>query len=372
MKAKYIVRLTCEEEALLRDLTSKGNLNAPKLKRALALLHCHEGTKTDKEIASSLHMHYRSIKDLRKRFVMHSFEDALNGLPRAHTPPIIDGENLAGLIKLACEERLEGTSHWSLRLLSQKYVTIEGRHVSHETIRKALRGAELKPWQRKEWCIPPEGNAEFVAAMEDVLKVYTTPEDPLRPLVCMDECPKQLIGEVRTALPGRPGSVEKFDTEYRRNGTCALFMFTAPLLGWRRVEVTERRTMVDWAWQIKRLVDIDFPDAEKIVLVCDNLNTHRLASLYEAFPADEASRLADKLEIHYTPKHGSWLNMAEIELSSLNNHGLPERVPTLEQMRRETAAWAKMRNETVKTIKWQFTTADARVKLARLYPQFTA
>jgi len=205
--------------------------------------------------------------------------------------------------------------------------------------------------------------------MEDVLDVYRRPQDGLFPLVCMDECQKQLTDEVRSPLPTRPGHPECFDTEYRRNGTCDLFMFSAPLLGWRRVAVTERRTQLDWAGQIKRLVDEDFPEAERIVLVMDNLNTHSPASLYEAFEPAEAKRIWDKLEIHHTPKHGSWLNMAEIELSVLNGHGLPERVPTMEAMRREVAAWEKRRNNAEAKIDWRFTTADARIKLKRLYPK---
>ncbi len=205
--------------------------------------------------------------------------------------------------------------------------------------------------------------------MEDVLDVYERPHDSNRPLICMDECPKQLIGETRTPIPVEPGEPERFDTEYVRNGTCNLFMFTAPLEGWRRAEVTERRTQVDWAHQVKRLVDEDFPEAEKIVLVMDNLNTHRPASLYEAFEPAEAKRIWDKLEIHHTPKHGSWLNMAEIEFSVLNHHGLSERVPDLASMRREVSAWTHRRNTAGGTIDWRFTTKDARTKLKRLYPR---
>jgi transposase len=206
--------------------------------------------------------------------------------------------------------------------------------------------------------------------MEDVLDVYTRKRDEKRPLVCMDECPKQLIGETRTPLPVTPGQPACFDTEYVRNGTCDIFMFAAPLEGWRRAEITERRTRKDWAEQIQQLVDEDFPTAEKIILVMDNLNTHSVASLYETFPAEEAKRLKDRLEIHYTPKHGSWLNMAEIELNVINTHGLSTRIPTIEQMRKETAAWNRKRNRESCKINWRFTTTDARIKLKRLYPQF--
>jgi hypothetical protein len=206
--------------------------------------------------------------------------------------------------------------------------------------------------------------------MEDVLEVYTREQDADCPLVCMDECPKQLIGETRIPLPAEPGKKACFDTEYVRNGTCNIFMFVAPLEGWRRAEITEQRTRGDWAEQIRRLVDEDFPDAEKIVLVMDNLNTYSIASVYETFPPEEAKRIKEKLEIHYTPKHGSWLNMAEIKLNVLNNHGLSARIPMIGQMKKETAAWNRRRNKEARTINWRFTTADARIKLKRLYPRF--
>ena len=206
--------------------------------------------------------------------------------------------------------------------------------------------------------------------MEDVLDVYKRIKDTSHPLVCMDECPKQLIGETRPPIAAEPGKAERFDSEYVRNGTCNLFMFVAPLLGWRRVEVTERRTSTDWAEQIRRLVDEDFWYAEKVVLVMDNLNTHCPASLYKAFAPEEAKRVWDRLEIHYTPRHGSWLNMAEIEFSVLNKNGLSARIPSMEQMRRKTAAWADRRNTEARRIDWQFTTENARVKLKHLYPRF--
>ena len=206
--------------------------------------------------------------------------------------------------------------------------------------------------------------------MEDILDVYTGKYNEKRILVCMDEVPKQLIGEVRLPISGSKGKTNRYDTEYKRNGTCVIFMFSAPLKGWRRAEVTEQRTKIDFAHQIKKLVTKDFPKAEKIVLVMDNLNTHTIGSLYKAFPPEEAKVLRDKLEIHYTPKHGSWLNMAEIEINVLVNHGLSKRVPTLQQMKKEVKAWCKLRNKTVDKINWRFTADDARIKLKRLYPQF--
>ena len=204
--------------------------------------------------------------------------------------------------------------------------------------------------------------------MEDTLEVYHRPHDPTRPLVCFDEGGKQLTKETRLPLPPRPGDVAKYDYEYERNGTSNLFLFFAPLEAWRHIKVTERRTMVDFAFCMRDLVDIHFPNAEKIVLVMDNLNTHKLASLYEAFAPAEARRIADKLEIHYTPKHGSWLNMAEIELSVLHRQSLKARIPDQPTLIQRVAAWQLKRNNASTTVNWRFTTADARIKLTRLYP----
>jgi hypothetical protein len=204
--------------------------------------------------------------------------------------------------------------------------------------------------------------------MEDVLNTYQQAHAPKCPLVCFDEGSRQLTKEKRIPLPPKPGSVAKYDYEYERNGTRNLFVFFAPLEGWRHVKVTEQRTMIDFAECMKDLVDIHFPDAEKIVLVMDNLNTHKLASLYAAFPPAEARRIADKLEIHYTPKHGSWLNMAEIELSVLHRQCLAARIPDEDTLISKVTAWEQRRNDHSSTVNWRFTTDDARIKLHRLYP----
>lgn len=219
----------------------------------------------------------------------------------------------------------------------------------------------------------PEGpSAEFVAAMEDVLEVYHRPYDPQRPMVCMDECSKQLIGEVRTPLPPKPGQIAKYDSEYERLGTANVFMAVEPLGGKRKLRVTDRRTRVDWAQFIRFLLMTVYPEAAVIVLVMDNLNTHSIASLYEAFEPELARALAARLEIHYTPKHGSWLNMAETELSILSRQCLDRRIESQEIMVQETTTWELDRNELGAGIDWQFTTADARIKLKRLYPSFHA
>jgi hypothetical protein len=220
----------------------------------------------------------------------------------------------------------------------------------------------------KQWVIPPEHSGAFVAHMEDVLEVYTRPYDPRFPQVCLDETSKQLLREVREPLPMEPGKVERVDYEYERDGVMNLFLLCEPLTGKRWVTVTERRTKLDWAQQIKELVDVRYPEAERIVLVMDNLNTHEPGSLYEAFPPAEARRLAAKLEIHHTPKHGSWLNMAEIELSVLARQCLDRRVPDKDTLQAEVAAWQGRRNASPSPIDWRFTTEDARIKLKRLYP----
>jgi hypothetical protein len=221
---------------------------------------------------------------------------------------------------------------------------------------------------KEQWCLPPEQDAEFVCAMEDVLDVYHRPYDEKRPLIALDESSKQLIGETVQPLPAEPGQPERFDYEYVRNGTANLFMISEPLLGWRAVKVTARRTAKDFAEVVRWLTEDVHPNAEKLVLVMDNLNTHKLASLYEAFPPEQARRIAERLEIHYTPKHGSWLNVAEIELSVLSRQCLNRRIESMEELRKEVAAWEEARNGKQVEIRWRFTTADARVKLRRLYP----
>jgi hypothetical protein len=216
--------------------------------------------------------------------------------------------------------------------------------------------------------IPPKANAAFVAAMEDVLDVYTRPHNPARPLVCLDETSKQLVAETRAPEPMQPGQPARHDYEYKRNGVANLFMLFAPLEGWRHVEVTERRTAIDYAKILRDLADIHFPNAEKIVLVQDNLNTHTPASLYEAFEPAEARRIIERFEWHYSPKHGSWLNLAESELAVLSSQCLDRRIPAAVTLRTEVDAWRKRRNTHNAKANWHFTTADARVKLKSLYP----
>jgi DDE superfamily endonuclease len=226
----------------------------------------------------------------------------------------------------------------------------------------------LKPHLVKMWCIPPRANAEFVWRMEDVLETYELPYDPRFPVVCMDESSKQLVGEVRPPLEAQPGQVRRVDGEYERLGTCNIFLFIEPLRGWRRVWVTDQRRKVEWAWCVKELLDVDYPDAVKIRLVCDNLNTHTGGALYQAFTPKEAKRLCDRLEFHPTPKHGSWLNIAETELSVLAGQCLDRRMESKDFVATESSAWEAERNRMEARVRWRFTTQDARIKLEKLYP----
>ena len=226
----------------------------------------------------------------------------------------------------------------------------------------------MKPHLKEQWCLPDGPSGEYVARMEDVIEVYHRPYDERRPLVCIDESSKQLVSEVRAPLPARPGTPARQDYEYKREGVANLFMISEPLLGWRHVEVTDRRTAADFAEVLRWLAEDLHPDAERLVLVTDNLNTHGPGCLYEAFEPDRARRISERLEWHYTPKHGSWLNVAECELAALSGQCLDRRVGSMARLRQVVEAWESERNEREVGVDWRFTTADARIKLRRLYP----
>jgi transposase len=231
-----------------------------------------------------------------------------------------------------------------------------------------LKKNELKPWLKKQYCIPPEANAEFVYHMEDVLEVYQRSYDPRVPKICMDEGSKQLLAHVREPIKMEAGKAERIDSEYEREGVCNVFVAVEPETGACLLQVREQRTKKDWALFLRELLDVHYPHAEKVVLVMDNLNTHTPSSFYEIFEPAEARRLTEKLEIHYTPKHGSWLNMAEIELSILARQSLSGRFPSMQAVHAQVEAWQQDRNQAQVSINWRFTTADARIKLKRLYP----
>ena len=368
MAKKYVVTLVDDEREKLLKLIGSGTAKARTINRARILLRANDGWQ-DKEISQALDVSIPTVERVRKRFVFEGFEACLRSRrsKRIYSRKL-DGEQEARLVAMVCSSPPEGYARWSLRLLADRVVQMKIiDSISHETVRQVLDDNELKPWRREEWCIPA-ANAEFVYHMEDVLDVYKRPVDPKRPLVCFDESPEQLVRETRQALPMMPGQSEKYDYEYCREGVANLFMFFAPLQNWRNVKVTERRTKADWADCMRDLTDIHFPQAEKIVIVQDQLNTHSPACLYEVFAPAEAKRILDRLEFHSTPKHASWLNMAEIELSVLNRQCLNRCIPSQTVLIRETEAWTLQRNNKNATVDWQFTTDDARIKLKRLYP----
>ena len=374
MSKTYLVTLTEHQRISLRQRVAAGNAPARDLLHARILLKADEGPHgpawTDAAISTALEVSTSTIERVRKRLVEQGLEAAIRRRPpRREYRRKLDGEHEAHLVALACTPPPVGRRRWTVRLLADKVVElryIDG--VSYETVRQVLKKNRLKPWLTKRWCIPPEQSGAFVWRMEDVLDVYCRPYDPKRPQICLDEASKQLLADARPGQPAAPDRVKREDYEYERGGVCNLFLWCEPLRGQRHVTVTERRTKVDWAHVIKDMVDVHYPDAERIVLVLDNLNTHTPAALYEAFPPAEAKRLTDKLEIHHTPKHGSWLNIAEIELSTMSGQCLNRRIPDREALAREVAAWEKERNALGGPVKWRFTTEDARVKLKQLYP----
>jgi len=372
-KKRYIVTLTADEREMLQTMIRSGTERARKLTRARILLKADDGWQ-DQAITRALDVGIATVERTRQRFVVEGLEAALKARrPRRQYSRKLDGEQEARLIALTCSSPPEGHGRWSLRLLADKVVELKiTDSVSHETIRRVLQDNELKPWLKEEWCIPPKANAAFVYHMEDVLDVYTQPADSSHPLVCFDESPEQLVSETRQPLPIKRGQPQRYDYEYRREGVANVFMFFAPLQNWRQVKITGRRTKADWAECMRELVDVHFPDAKSITVVQDQLNTHSPAALYDVFVPAEAKRILDRLEFHWTPKHGSWLNMAEIELSVLNRQCLNRCIPDKVALAQETAAWAAKRNNDDATVNWRFTTVDARIKLKRLYPSIDA
>ena len=370
---KYTIQLSQENREELNSVVSKRTSPAQTIRRAQILLRLDVNTENRcdaKELQKVLGVSRNTISnvliDYHRRGV-----DCIHRA-RRKSPPVeskITGEVEAHLIAMACHNPPAGYSKWTLRLLSERMVQMKYiDSISHTTVGKVLKENRLKPHLVEEWCIPKEQSADFAACMEDVLEVYSRPYDERYPVVCMDEKPLQLLAESRTGRRKRNGALIQ-DSEYIRKGTCSIFLFTEPLAGYRHAKALERRTKIDWANQMKWLADEVYPDAEKIIMVCDNLNTHDKSSFYEAFPPVEALRLARRFEFHYTPKHGSWLDIAEIELSALSKQCLGKRrIDSIEELNEELAQWHTDRNKLQKGVDWQFTTDDARIKLKHLYP----
>jgi transposase len=368
MNIRYRVELSQSERDQLRALLTGGKQPARKLKRAQILLAADAGA-SDAETAARVVVGGSTIYRTKRRFVEGNLERALAEDPRPGAARKLTGKEEALLIATACSNPPAGRARWTLELLSQALVKLtEHDSLSRETVRRRLAENELKPWRKDMWCIP-KVDAAYVAAMEDVLDLYAEAPDPRRPVVCFDESPSQLIGEVRAPIPAEPGQLERYDFEYRRNGTANLFVFLDAHRPWRKVKVTERRTAADFAAAMQDLTDIHFPEADQIRVVLDNLSTHSPAALYNALPAAEARRVLRRLEFHYTPKHASWLNMVEIEIGVLHSQCLDRRIDNKERLVSEVAAWERQRNNSGARINWMFTTDQARTKMARAYPQ---
>ncbi len=378
MVERYKVTLQADERTALETITRKGSHRSRKVINALILLNCDQGAFNQRrlrgeDVAEVLKVSMRTLDRVKKRFVEEGLETLLNGRPsQRRYPRKADGDLEARLVALSCSEPPKGYSQWSLRLLADRAVELEYiDSISYETVRRVLKKNEIKPWRKIGWVIPPAGNGDFVAAMERVLDVYRRPYDVTQPVVCMDETPRQLIRETRTPLAPQPGRLERHDYEYERCGVCNVFMATEPLAGRRLTKVTERRTKIDWAHFIEDIAE-RYIDAEQITLIMDNLNTHSPGALYEVFPPDQAKALWDRFEFVYTPKHGSWLNVAEIELNVMISQCLRRRIDNIEELREEVSTWQAHRDQLEATVNWQFTAKDARIKLERLYPTFSS
>jgi transposase len=378
MNVKYRVTLSVEERAALEALVARGRPSVREVKRAQVLLAA-DARSQDAQIARVVGVSETTVYRTKRSFVEEGLDAALHDAPRSGAPRKLSGAEEALLIATACSAPPPGHARWTLELLAGQMVRLtEHDRLSDETVRRRLAENDLKPWQRKMWCVP-KIDSEYVARMEDVLDLYAEPADPTRPVVCFDESPTQLIGEVAApqppvpaapataTTPAEPGTPARLDYEYVRHGTVNLFVAYDIHRGWRHVEVTEQRTSYQFAHQMKALVDEHYPDAVCIRVVMDNLSTHSAAALYDTFEPAEARRILRKLEIHYVPKHASWLNMVEIEIGVLKAQCLDRRLGERNTLVYEIAAWEKERNAAGARIRWMFTTERAREKLGRVY-----
>jgi transposase len=367
MNVRYRVELSQSEREELGALVSGGKLPVRRLKRIQILLAADAGV-ADEAIAASVQTSGSTIYRTKKRFVEINLEAALSEEPRPGAARKLSAKQEVQLVALACSDPPQGCARWTLKLLANALVeVIDHPSVSRETIRRRLDDNDLKPWQQKMWCIA-KIDGEYIARMEDLLDLYAEPHDPKRPVVCFDESPIQLIGEVRVPIVPKPGKRYRYDSEYKRNGTANLFVMVDANRSWRKVKVTDRRTNEDFAVCMRDLVDVDYPDADKIRVVMDNLSTHTASALYQAFPATEARRILRRLEFHYTPRHASWLNMVEIEIGVIRRQCLDRRIDSRDRLETEIRAWQRRRTASGERIRWMFSTDQAREKMANAYP----
>ena len=367
MNLRYRVTLSQEERAELHAQVSGGKRAARRIKRAQILLAADAGA-SDEAIAVSVVVGTSTVFRTKRRFVEEGLEQALSEEPRPGAGRKLSTSQEVLLVATACAKPPAGRACWTMELLAGEMVRLtQHESLSSETVRRRLAEKDIKPWQKKMWCIP-KVDAEFVARMEDVLDLYSETPDDKRPVVSFDETPRQLIGEARVPVAAKPGKRARSDYEYVRNGTANVFMFVDAHRPWRRAKVTDRRTNIDFAECMRDLVDQHYPAADCIRVVLDNLSTHKPAALYEAFAPEEARRILRRLEFHYTPKHASWLNMVEIEIGVMVKQCLDRRIPDKATLISEVAHWERRRNADKARIKWLFTVERARKKLGKAYP----
>ena len=369
MNIRYVVELSEEERNELTNLVSKGKASARMLKRANVLLMSDRRKYQDKDISRALNVGTATIYRTKKSFVEEGLTQALNEGARPGMPRKLDANQEALLIALACSQPPEGLCRWTLNLIADKFVSLSDVEVvSTETIRRRFKENDLKPWQKKMWCVG-KMNADYVAQMEHVLDLYARPENPAEPVVNFDEAMKQLVADITPSTAAKPGQAARMDYEYKRVSVANIFMFFDRHRGWRKAKATPNKKSEDFAQCMKELVDEHYPDAHKIHVVMDNYSTHKPGSLYKAFKPEEALRILNRLEFHYTPKHASWLNMVEIEIGNMNQQCLDRRIPSWDKLQSELAAWETRQNEAGATIKWMFNVDKAREKLTRAYEQ---
>jgi transposase len=367
MHVRYRVELEEGERRELEALVAGGTRGVRRVKRGQILLAAAAG-QSDETIAVTVQVGTSTVYRTKRRFVEEGLVAALAEDPRPGGARKLAATEEALLIATACSTPPEGRSTWTLALLAEAMVTLTAHtRISRQTIGRRLQENDLKPWQRKMWCVP-RVDAQFVARMEDVLELYTTAPAAGTAVVCVDETPRQLVGEVRESRAPRPGRTARQDYEYRRNGTANVFVALDAHRPWRMTKVTERRTAQDFATWIRELVDVHYAATERLHLVLDNLSTHTPAAFYESFGPAEARRVLRRVEFHYVPKHASWLNMVEIEIGVLVAQCLDRRIPDRQTLSHEVGAWTRRRNDAGAVIKWMFGIEQARAKLGRAYP----
>ncbi len=372
MNIKYKIILTANERETLEQLTSQGKNSARLLKRAQILLMSDQRLHEAQEIAKILLVSTSTIYRTKRNFVEYGVESALEEGARPGQPRKLDAEQEALLIATACSKPPKGRCRWTLTLLGAQLISLTDLEtISNETIRQRMKQNDLKPWQKKMWCVGKLDPA-YIARMEHILDLYAEPKDKNRPIVNFDEAGKQLVEEVNAPRSAKPGSVAKEDYEYKRAGMANIFMFFDRHRGWRKAKVTNNKKSLDFAECMRELVDEDYPNADVVRVVLDNFGTHSEASLYRTFAPEEARRILRRLEFHFTPKHASWLNMAEIEIGNMNQQCLDRRIPNNKILIEELESWQIQRNTEKASIKWMFDVDKAREKLNRSYEKLTS